>query len=355
MSTLHQRAACGSASSAPPARSAPSMREILAERELPDQRAAVLRLRPLRRQHPALGRRRDHRRGRRHRRPHRPGHRALLRRRHHLEGAGPAVRRGRRHGHRQQLRLAARPRRPADRQRGQPARARPRCARASSPTRTAPPWPRCRCSRRCTPRPQLVRIVASTYQAVSGSGRRRRRGAGRPGEGRRRQGRRARPRRVGRDLPRPGQVRAPDRVQRAADGRLGRRRRLVRDRRGAEAPQREPQDPRHPGPAGLGHLRAGAGVHRALAVAERRVRAAALASSGPPSCCRRRPGVELSDVPTPLQAAGRDPSYVGRIRQDPGVDGGRGLALFVSNDNLRKGAALNTVQIAELIAAKAAG
>ena len=63
------------------------------------------------------------------------------------------------------------------------------------------------------------------------------------------------------------------------------------------------------------------------------------------------PGVELTDVPTPLQAAGRDPSYVGRIRQDQSVDGGRGLVLFVSNDNLRKGAALNTVQIAELIAA----
>jgi aspartate-semialdehyde dehydrogenase len=62
------------------------------------------------------------------------------------------------------------------------------------------------------------------------------------------------------------------------------------------------------------------------------------------------PGVELSDVPTPLQAAGRDPSYVGRIRQDQSVDDGRGLVLFVSNDNLRKGAALNTVQIAELIA-----
>jgi aspartate-semialdehyde dehydrogenase len=60
------------------------------------------------------------------------------------------------------------------------------------------------------------------------------------------------------------------------------------------------------------------------------------------------PGVELSAVPTPLQAAGQDPSYVGRIRQDPGVEGGRGLALFVSNDNLRKGAALNTIQIAEL-------
>ena len=61
------------------------------------------------------------------------------------------------------------------------------------------------------------------------------------------------------------------------------------------------------------------------------------------------PGVELSDVPTPLQAAGQDPSYVGRIRQDPGVDDDCGLALFVSGDNLRKGAALNTIQIAELL------
>ncbi len=62
------------------------------------------------------------------------------------------------------------------------------------------------------------------------------------------------------------------------------------------------------------------------------------------------PGVELTDVPNPLQAAGSDPSYVGRIRQDPGVPDGRGLALFVSNDNLRKGAALNAVQLAELLA-----
>jgi aspartate-semialdehyde dehydrogenase len=62
------------------------------------------------------------------------------------------------------------------------------------------------------------------------------------------------------------------------------------------------------------------------------------------------PGVEVLDVPTPLHAAGRDPSYVGRLRTDPGVDGGRGLALFVSNDNLRKGAALNAVQIAEIVA-----
>jgi aspartate-semialdehyde dehydrogenase len=64
------------------------------------------------------------------------------------------------------------------------------------------------------------------------------------------------------------------------------------------------------------------------------------------------PGVAVVDVPTPLGAAGRDPSYVGRVRRDPGVDGGRGLALFVSNDNLRKGAALNAVQIAELLATR---
>ena len=63
-------------------------------------------------------------------------------------------------------------------------------------------------------------------------------------------------------------------------------------------------------------------------------------------------GVSLVDVPTPLAAAGADDSLVGRIRQDPGVPDGRGLALFVSGDNLRKGAALNTVQIAELLAAR---
>ena len=59
------------------------------------------------------------------------------------------------------------------------------------------------------------------------------------------------------------------------------------------------------------------------------------------------PGVALADVPTPLAAAGKDPCYVGRIRRDPTVE--HGLMLFVSNDNLRKGAALNAVQIAELL------
>ncbi len=58
------------------------------------------------------------------------------------------------------------------------------------------------------------------------------------------------------------------------------------------------------------------------------------------------PGVELSDIPTPLQAAGTDPTYVGRIRADETVPGGCGLALFCSSDNLRMGAAITGVQIA---------
>ncbi len=64
------------------------------------------------------------------------------------------------------------------------------------------------------------------------------------------------------------------------------------------------------------------------------------------------PGVKLDEVPTPLVAAGADPSFVGRIRQDQSVDDNKGLVLFISNDNLRKGAALNAVQIAEVVAQK---
>ena len=64
------------------------------------------------------------------------------------------------------------------------------------------------------------------------------------------------------------------------------------------------------------------------------------------------PGVAVVDVPTPLMAAGADPCYVGRIRRDPTV--AHGLTLFVSSDNLRKGAALNAVQIAELLVERAA-
>ena len=64
---------------------------------------------------------------------------------------------------------------------------------------------------------------------------------------------------------------------------------------------------------------------------------------------RAAPGVVVTAVPNPIQAAGQDPSFVGRVRADQSVPDGRGLALFVSNDNLRKGAALNAIQIAEEI------
>jgi len=61
------------------------------------------------------------------------------------------------------------------------------------------------------------------------------------------------------------------------------------------------------------------------------------------------PGVVVTDVPTPRLAAGKDPSFVGRIRPDQSVAEGHGLVMFVSGDNLRKGAALNAVQILELV------
>ncbi len=64
---------------------------------------------------------------------------------------------------------------------------------------------------------------------------------------------------------------------------------------------------------------------------------------------RTAPGVELAEIPTPLMAAGRDVSYVGRIRR--ALDLPNALALFVTGDNLRKGAALNVVQIAEELVA----
>jgi aspartate-semialdehyde dehydrogenase len=62
------------------------------------------------------------------------------------------------------------------------------------------------------------------------------------------------------------------------------------------------------------------------------------------------PGVVVTVLPTPLAAAGKDPSFVGRIRRDPGA--AHGLALFVCGDNLRKGAALNAVQVAEALVAR---
>jgi aspartate-semialdehyde dehydrogenase len=62
---------------------------------------------------------------------------------------------------------------------------------------------------------------------------------------------------------------------------------------------------------------------------------------------RRAPGVVAADVPNPLEATGRNAVFVGRVRRDPTVE--HCIALFVSGDNLRKGAALNAVKIAELL------
>ena len=97
---------------------------------------------------------------------------------------------------------------------------------------------------------------------------------------------------------------------------IARRRRLRRDRRGAEAPQREPQDPRAPRPGGVGHLRAGAGVHRPLAVDQRRVRRGRSRPSRPASCWPRRPASSSPTCPRRSMAAGGDPTFVGRIRVD---------------------------------------
>ena len=73
----------------------------------------------------------------------------------------------------------------------------------------------------------------------------------------------------------------------------------------------------------------------------------ALSPSAATEVLRAAPGVVLEEIPTPRRAAGHDPSYVGRIRPAQTVP--HGLSLFLSNDNLRKGAALNAVQIAELL------
>ncbi len=195
----------------------------------------------------------------------------------------------------------------------------------------------------------LVRLVAATYQAVSGSGVA---GVEELEEQVAAAGDKARELAydgAGRGLPGAAEVRAHHRLQRAAAGGLDRRRRLRRDRRGAEAAQRVAQDPRHPRPAGLRALRAGAGLHRSLAGDQRRVRAADERRAGPRAAGRRaRRRAQRRADPAPGGRAATRPTSAGSD-SDPGVDGGRGLALFVSNDNLRKGAALNTVQIAELL------
>ncbi len=222
-------------------------------------------------------------------------------------------------------------------------------ARASSPTRTAPRWPRCRCSSPLHDEAGLVRLVASTYQAVSGSG-------------------------VAGVAELDGQVRAAgeDAAGLAHDGGavdfpasstyartiafnvLPLAGSLVDDGSGeTDEEQKLRNESRKI--LGIPDLRVSGicvrvPVFTGHSLAINAEFARPLSAKRATEILADAPGVQLSDIPTPLQAAGADPSFVGRIRQDPGVDDERGLALFISNDNLRKGAALNTVQLAELVA-----
>ena len=106
--------------------------------------------------------------------------------------------------------------------------------------------------------------------------------------------------------------------------------------------------------AGLGHLRARAGLRRPLRGRQRRVRPADDAPTRPAEILAGAPGVKVLDDPTvslypqPWMAAGQDDVYVGRIREDISLP--NGLAMWIVSDNIRKGAALNAVQIAEILA-----
>ena len=94
----------------------------------------------------------------------------------------------------------------------------------------------------------------------------------------------------------------------------------------------------------------GATVHLVIVLPNEGTRNAAVPPERAYEVLAAAPGVVVEEVPTPLHAAGKDPSYVGRIRADQSAPEGKGLVLFISNDNLRKGAALNAVQVAELVA-----
>ena len=199
----------------------------------------------------------------------------------------------------------------------------------------------------------LVRLIASTYQAVSGSGVA---GVDELATQVEAAGDKARElslRRLGDRLPGPGEVRSapspttssrsPARSSTTGSTRPTRRRSCATSR------ARSSTSPTCWSPASACACPSSPATRwRSTPSSPPRCRWTAPARSSASA-----PGVELSDIPTPLQAAGKDPSYVGRLRHDPGVPDERGLALFISNDNLRKGAALNTVQIAELIASAA--
>ena len=196
----------------------------------------------------------------------------------------------------------------------------------------------------------LRRLVISTYQAVSGAGL----AGARELEEQLAKTVEAAPALTfdgaGVDFPPPSVFPGPVAYNVLAARRPVPRRRHGGDQRGAEAARREPQDPRHPRPGRVGHVCAGAGVHRPQHGRSTPSSNDPSRRNGPAPCWSWRPGVRCVDVPTPLAATGIDPVLVGRLRRDDTV--AHGLVLFVSGDNLRKGAALNAVQIAEALLAR---
>ena len=296
----------------------------------------------------ALEGRRGHRRGRRDRRLRRARHRPVLRRRRHVAGAGAEGRRGRRRGDRQLVGVADGPRGAAGRRRGQPPRARharkgiianPNCTTMAAMPVLKPLHDEAGLRRAGRRAPTRRSPAAGWPASPSWTSRSARWPTGRAALDLRRRARSTSPRR--------SKFAAPIAFNVLPLAGIDRRRRLGRDRRGAEAAQREPQDPRHPRPAVSRHLRARAGVHRPLAVDQRRVRPADLARARAPSCS---PAPRASSWPTSRRRC-RRPAGPDLRRAHPRRRDGASTAwrCSCSNDNLRKGAALNAVQIAELL------
>lgn len=259
------------------------MRSILAERKFPVDELRLFASARSMRLDDRVGGPGDHHRGRVRCRLRGPGHRALLRGRRHLQGPGGEGRLAGCRRHRQLLRLAQGPRGPPRGLRGQPARDQeppqghhrePELHHHGGHARAAPAARRGRPDRADRHHlPGRVRLRTGRCGRAQGPGLRGLRGR-RPADLRRRRG----------GLPRAHRLQAPDRLQRGpARGQPGRRR-LLRDRRGAEAPQRVPQDPGDPGAQGLRHLRARAGLRLTTPCRSTPASRTPSASSAPTSC-----------------------------------------------------------------------
>ena len=247
------------------------------------------------------------------------------------------------------------PRRAAGGQRGQPGdRIATRCARGSSPTRTARRWPRCRCSSRCTTRPAWCGWSPRTLPGGQRRRPGRRRGARRPGRARSpaTKATELRARRRRRGVPGAGEVRrarSPSTCCRSpARSSTTARSRPTRSRSCATRAARSSASPTCGSAAPACGSRCSPGTRCRINAEFARP----ISPERAPRAARRRPrrGAGRRADPARRRPARTRPTSAGSGRT--GRPDGRGLALFVTNDNLRKGAALNAVQIAELVAAR---